>query len=76
MMLDDSDKQWILDLLVNQLAMFEKRLDVRLERMESTLLHFIRSNELRLRGQQATIVSIEQRVDDLSDRVSKLEGNV
>lgn len=70
-MLDDSDKQWILEHLV----LLERHLDARLERVEGTLLHFTRSNELRIRAQQATISSIEQRLDDLSDRVAKLEGN-
>lgn len=69
-MLDDADKQWI----SGQFALFEKRLDDRLERIETTLLHFTRSNELRIRAQQATIASIDQRLDDLSDRVAKLEG--
>lgn len=65
-MLDDQDKQWIL--------LIETRLNDRLERIETTLLRFVRANELRVRAGEATAASIQQRLDDLADRVAKLEN--
>lgn len=68
-MLDDQDKQWV----VERLSSLEAQITDRLERVETTLLRFIRTNELRVRAGEAVVVSVQQRLDDLTDRVTKLE---
>lgn len=72
-MLDDQDKQWITEHIGAHIGAVEARLTDRLERIETTLLRFVRANELRVRAGEATAISIQQRLDDLTDRVAKLE---
>ena len=68
-MLTDEDKKWIQD-------EFTKVYE-RVERAETTMLtmfdRFAQSNELRLRGMEAQMRSFQDRLNDSTDRISRLE---
>lgn len=78
MALDENDKKWILDTINTSLERMSANFSERLERVETSLLtafhQWASPMEMRERIQRARVNALDLEMDDMKDRLKKLES--